>query len=312
MDPMNQESNFDIDPSFSGDDVIGGAKVESQDVKDARAIGQEVQPDPVSGSNFGDLIKDRLQDLMKYELEYPAAGKQVKEPLEMILKRASQGYDYAQKMGDINTLQKTNTDLQEKIKTLEYLKEIDDYYRSNPEWAEHIKSGWEKRAAIQNKVDPNDPMFNFFDSKLRQVTEAFDTINTKLSSLEQEKLQQQMQAEDSALEAEIQDIRKEHSYLPWDSVDEFGRNLEAKVVAHAKENGIRNFKTAFRDLYHDEIVKRAQDHAKESVADKRHADRKNGFIGESSTPKTKFATKSIRDKSYDELGKEALKEILGH
>lgn len=304
MDEMNQESNFDVDPSFSGDDVIGGGKVESQDVKEARAIGQETV-DPAPGSNFGDLVKDRIQDLMKYELDYQAAGKTVKEPLEMIIKRASQGYDYAQKMGEFNNLQ-------EKIKSLEYLKEIDDYYRSNPEWAEHIKSGWEKRSAIQNKVDPNDPMFNFFDSKLRQVTEAFDTINTKLSSLEQEKLQKQMQAEDSALETEIQDIRKEHSYLPWESVDEFGRNLEAKVVAHAKENGIRNFKTAFRDLYHDEIVKRAQDHAKESLADKRYADRKNGFIGESSTPKTKFATKSVRDKSYDELGKEALKEILGH
>ena len=31
------------------------------------------------------------------EYEYTASGRTIKEPIEMILKRASQGYDYAQK-----------------------------------------------------------------------------------------------------------------------------------------------------------------------------------------------------------------------
>ncbi len=293
---IENSGSFDVDPSFNGDEPINGGG-EAPKVAAVEKPAEAPAPAPV------------VDDWKTREFEYPAMGKTVKEPLEMILKRASQGYDYAQKMGEFNNAQKSLTEYQEKLKQFEYLKEVDDHCKANPEWANLLKDQWEKRSAISQNIDPNDPMFNFFQNQMKQFGEKFDKISGELESHKSEKQKEVMAQEDQALDAEINGIRTQYANLPWDSLDEFGRNLEAKVVEHAAKNGIRNFKTAFRDLYHDEIVKIEKDKAKEELANERNEQRKKGFIGETSTPTLTVKTRSVRDKSYDDLAREAKQEL---
>lgn len=296
---MDVENSFDVDPSFNGDAPIGN----DRDNPDLAGIQPETAPEAPKAAETA------VDDWLKREFEYNAAGKQVKEPLEMILKRASQGYDYAQKMGEFNTVKTQLAERDERLKAFEHLNQIDEYARENPEWLQLVKDQWDRREAVSQNIDPNDPMFNFVDSKFKQLSETFDKLNTDISSLKSEKQQELIKQEDQALDAEIQDIRKQYSNLPWDNTDEFGRNLEAKVVEYAAANGIRNFKTAFRDLYHEDIVNMERDRAKEELANSRHEKRKSGFISESATPTNFSQAGNIRSKSYDDLSREAKKEL---
>lgn len=278
--PSAQEPSFDVDAAMANieqhGDASGPASSEPQ---------QQVQPQ---------------QQVIEYE--YDAAGKKIKEPIDMILKRASQGYHYAQRMAEIKAQEAKYKQYEDQNKTLQQWKEYDDYAKQNPAWAEHVHAMWEKRQEALESAgadNPNSPLH----AELQALKAELNPIKEFVGSLRQAE-------EDKALSSEIESIRKKYADLDFDQADESGKSLEYRVLEHAKENGIKSFKLAFLDLYHDKVLQTREEKAKEAAIKAQQNQRKQGILGQSSQP-----TKGIRpagnskSKSYDDLAREALDEL---
>jgi hypothetical protein len=302
--------DFEKDPNFDADAPIGS------DVSAPHPDLEGLEPETKEAAP-AEAPWDWKQHYAR-EVEYNAAGKVVKEPFEMVLKRASQGYDYAQKVGEWNKKEQDFTgkltQAEQRLKEFEYLKQVDDYARQNPQWKQHIDKMWEQRDIAERNLDPNDPIIQLMNQKLEKLMEPINNLTSKVTQFDQFVSQQRISKEDQELDAEVKSIREKHSDLDWDARDEFGKTLEARVLEHAAKMGLGSnpgaFRMAFRDFNHDHLVKTAQDRAKEAVADQAHRLKKAGFIGKSSTPQTGITqAKSLREKSYDDLFKEGLEEL---
>lgn len=307
--------SFDTDPAWSGDQTFG-------DDSGGGGSGEIPMGEPELSSGAPgavDFSKIDPKLLMAHELEYAAAGKTVKEPLEMILKRAQQGYDYAQKMEAYN---RDVESWQQKIKAAESsasrFKDVNEYAEQNPEWAQWLQEQWSARQAqIQGGVagDPNDPFSQQISQALSPILQKFGTLEERVSSILQEKVANQQKAEDQALDAEVKSIRDQYSNIDFDQRDEFGKSLESRIIEHGLKLGLKGegaFRAAFRDFYHDKLVSTATDKAKEAEAKKRAELKKQGFIGTTPTPtKGLRPAQSVRNKSYDELAMEGLQELQG-
>lgn len=292
--------DFEVDPSFDPDAEIGSDT--------APPAG-----DPAQTEAPWDWKPHYGRDV-----EYQASGKMVKEPFEMVLKRASQGYDYAQKVGDWNSKEKgftdKITDYEAKVKQYEYLKEIDEYARQNPKWKEFLDNQWQGKSAFETGLDPNDKYLQIMNQKFDKMTELFNNVNNKVTQFDQFVTTQRTSKEDSELDAEVKSIRDTYPNLDWDARDEFGKTLEYKVLEHANKLGLGTnpgaFRAAFRDFNHDRLLAIQAETAKEKVADQAHALKKQGFIGKTPTPQTNApVSRGIRQKSWDELSSEGLKEF---
>lgn len=314
MDGNGDNTSFDVDPSWDGEQTFGDDS--------GQTSGGFQMDNSDGGAGAGgafDFSKVDPTLLMAHELEYTAAGKTVKEPLEMILKRAQQGYDYAQKMEAYN---KDRESWQKKIQSAEEVsnrfKEVNEYAEKNPEWAQWLQEQWAARKAqiaggMPTDVDPNDPVAATINKMLSPLMQKFGSIEERVSSIVQERQQNQLRAEDDALDAEVKSIREQYKDIDFDQRDEYGRSLEMRVLNHGMKLGLKGagaFRTAFRDLYHDTLVQSASDKGKEAEAKKRVELKKQGFIGKTPTPtKGLRPAQNVRSMSYDDLANEALNEI---
>ena len=88
-------------------------------------------------------------------IEYEALGATRKEPLDLVKKRASMGYDYAQKM---EAFKQQQSEWEAKLKRAEELNSkfahLDEYAQQNPEWYQHWSQAYENRQAGLNG-EPN-------------------------------------------------------------------------------------------------------------------------------------------------------------
>jgi len=115
----------------------------------------------------------------------------------------------------------------------------------------------------------------------------------------------------------VNSIRKQFSNIDFDTPDENGLNLEMKVLQHAESLGIDGskpgaFRIAFRDFYHDHLINKAQEQAKENLQRDIQKRTKLGIVGSSDQPtKGLKVAEGVRHKSYDDLLQEALSEING-
>ncbi len=241
------------------------------------------------------------------EYEYTARGQTIKEPLSAILKRASQGYDYSQVMNDLNR-QKQELDM--KFKNYA---EVDQFAQQNPDWWNYVVQQYSSRggqAPASQEQTQEQQGERELPPELNAIKSELDELKQFKNELLQEKNRQMQEAEDAKLVQEIDEIRKQYPNLDLNRVDESGKTLEVKILEHGVQNNIKSFKTAFRDFYHDELVKRAREEgielAKKDVARKT----KLGLLGESLTP-TKQLTEAtnLKNRSYDDLTKEALAEL---
>lgn len=240
------------------------------------------------------------------EFEYDWNGKKIKEPLEMVLKRAGMGYDYAQKMAAMKAKESEFAKTQERMKALQRWEEYDNFAKENPAWAQHVEQAWERRQQVlesQGAENPSNPLYG----ELQQVKQQLAQVSEFIGGVRRSE-------EDKALTTEIQSIRQKYGDLDFDLADESGKTLEYRILEHAQKNGIRSFKTAFHDFYHDNLIKMREDKAKEQVVKDQQARRKAGIIGVTTESKKGLQpANSVRGKSYDQLAIEALQELgLGH
>lgn len=207
--------------------------------------------------------------------EYQASGKTVSEDLDTILKRASQGYNYAQHVAE----HKTNVDAftQEKEQHLAKFgtwKQYDEYAIQNPEWANYVKSQWESRESFgQTPV-----VEGHQDQSIHPEVKSFMDEYRQNQSLQRE------QAEDSALNDQIKSVQEQFPEFDLSfSNPETGKTAEMQVIEHAKAHGINSFKAAFKDLMFDEIVNKRVTASKEAAAKELAERTKQGFISTSDT-----------------------------
>lgn len=239
--------------------------------------------------------------------KYSANGREIEEPLDVILKRASQGFNYAQHMENFKRQQSDfeNQKLQVEEQSRKW-REYDEYAKSNPQWADHVRQSWESRTNFnsQEQVGDQSNIPPTILSELNELKQFRDEYRANQQALRRER-------EDVALNEQINIVKKEYPDIDLTYTDpETGKSLEWQILDYAQANGIANFKSAFRDFYHEKLLSRAVTKAKEDAARELQARQQKGFIATSDTPMLKNDSgRSTRNMSYVDLALEGGKEL---
>lgn len=237
------------------------------------------------------------------EFEFQWNGKQIKADREKVLKWASQGYDYSQKMAEFNRR------MQEVDGRYSKAEELYNKYGAVDEWVQQNQDKWE---ALQKAISGAEASgaspellqkLHALEAKLNESSKFIDTIK------EREELERQAK-EDSELDAEIKSIQEKYKDLDWNTANEEGKTLEYRVLEHADKNRINSFKAAFHDLMHDELVKLAEMRGRETLTKERQAKQSQGLLGKTEAPKAGLTKPTgLKKKSYDDLAREGLEEL---
>ena len=228
-------------------------------------------------------------------------GQPVKATLEKLKQWASMGHGAPTQIGKLNARIKELEGVETKFKQFS---DIDNYATSNPDWWKHVEKGWSERNTqnIQNSDSENSEL-----SLLKNDIASFKSFKDEITN---EKAAQKMKSEDDALNAEIKSIETNYPDLDFATPDETGKSLQTKILEHAEQNGISNYRAAFRDYFHDSLLKMATEKGKESSLKDRQQKTKLGIIGQSKvSTKGLQPVSNLKSKSYDDLMKEGLKEL---
>jgi hypothetical protein len=277
------------------------------------AIESEAQADEllesVEQSSDGP-IQDEAQQAPQTmdEFELTVGGKQIKAKRDQLIQWAQQGYSAPGQLSkltrELDSYKKKWTEFEPQYKTLqEKYGPVDEYVRQNPQFWDHVLKSYEQRNQVLG--DTSNPLAGMVTDLQKQVQ---DLIQYK-NQIEERQVKHQTAQEDQAYLSTLDEMQKAYPDIDFTSPDEEGRSLEYKVLEYAHENGIKNFKTAFRDFYHEELVKRSESKAKEALLKDKQKNTKLGILGVTPTPTKRTETKNVRNKSYDDLAQEALEEL---
>ncbi len=229
-------------------------------------------------------------------------GEQVQVPQDRALQWAQQGRDYAQKMEAFKQQQSEFENRQNEFnQQFETYKNIDQYAKDNPEWWDHVNNQWENGEALPSSSEE-------MENKIAELTDLVLTQNEKLQLIENERTQAQHTKEDAELDGQIQDIREKYPNLPWDAVDQQGRNLEQQVIDHALETNAGTFQMAFRDLMFDNLVGLEREKAKETMVKQAATNKLSKLTQPSNTDRIQPA-QNIKSKNWNDLLEEAVAEV---
>jgi len=241
------------------------------------------------------------------EFELKIGDQLIKAKRDQVIQWAQQGHSAPGKISqltrDLESWKKKWSEAEPKWKEVESkYGEVDSYVRKNPEFWDHVLKSYESRnQALQ---DANNPLAATVNDLRSQVQELIQYKN----QIEETNQKHRAAQEDNAYMQSFEEIKKAYADIDFVTLDESGKNLEYKVLEHAINNGIKDFKTAFRDYYHDELMKRAEAKAKESVTKEKQKQTKLGILGVTTQP-TKMSTANIRSKSYENLADEIKAEL---
>lgn len=296
-----------------------GQEFETDEELDAYAEGQD---NGNSGPTKGDVQAPAVDKSAPVEYEYMARGKTIKEPLDQILKRASQGYDYAQLLNDFN---KKQMDFDSRSKEFDsrygHYTNIDKWAQQNPQQWQYIQSQYQSQFQQQQGNRPQVDQFGQTvpsqggqsapDPRYQQLESKLSEHDKFISERQAQESADKMAKEDETLKKDVESIRKEYSYLDFDTPDESGKSLYFKVLEHARDIGVTNFRVAFRDFNHDKLLKLAEERGKEKIASDTVKKTKLGLVSGKQTPPPQrdFTPKEIRSMSYDDVDREGRKSI---
>jgi len=201
------------------------------------------------------------------EHEFVHNGKQIRASIDQLKKWAQQGYDYPQKMAEINRQRELASNLESSYKP------IDDWVKANPDRFEELQS------LIHAKKEGYSDLPS--DHPLLQKINQFESFANEIKS---EREAEKNKRDDQALDAEIQSIRERFKDLDWATADADGRTREQLVVNHANKSGLTTFKAAFLDLYHDDLLKAAEARGKEQVVADKQRQLKTGLLSTKKAP----------------------------
>jgi len=259
------------------------------------------------------------------EIEYEVKGKKIREPLDMIRKRASAGYHYAQQMEAFNKERQeweaARKAEQEKWdaerKAYEPFKEMEDYARQNPQWVEYWKRAYEARNTPipqgQQPIEGEQPsqMDLAAHPYVKSLEEKISKLDQFFQDQQAREAQARVQQEDNAYRSAVDEVKKEWPTIDFDQADEHGRSLEYRILQHARANGINNFRSAFRDYYFDQLAAKKAEQAKEALVQSKVADKRQGILARGSAGMQQDARIDFRKTSWDDLSSLAKRAAMG-
>ena len=210
------------------------------------------------------------------EFEYQANGKTVKEPIDMILKRASQGYNYAQHMQEVKTQAQQIQEREAKALALETkYGEIDKYAQEHPEWNDHLHKTWESRFDVTGGQTQENPQAANIPS---QFLNEFNDMKAVVDTIKAERA-------DQAYQSSLDKVQQTYPDVDFKATDpDTGMSLEQQVLNFAQENGIQRFEPAFKAFYADKLIEKARLEAKDQMAGDLKQRSKAGLLGTSQAP----------------------------
>lgn len=240
------------------------------------------------------------------EYTLKVGGKDIKASRDQVLRWAQQGHDSPNKIGELNKQLQSWTAKEQEWKAKEAqiqafrdkYEPVDKYVKDNPQWWETVQKSYDQVQAQSSQV--NDPRI---DSLMKKI----ESLESVSQSYEQRAQNELMKIEDAKYMESFQALQKQYPKIDFATADESGKNLEYKVLEFAQKEGIKEFTTAFKAFHHDELVKMAQEDAKEKVASDKISKTKLGILGISSTP-TPRKTDSVKGKSYNDIQADIIAE----
>lgn len=250
------------------------------------------------------------QQMFKYKTSF---GKEVEEPLDMVLKRAGYGYHYAQDKHkleqDRQAWDKERQTVQERIKALERWEAYDKYAKDNPDWATHVESSWNTRGQLQQAQPQQDP----YSDRFKKYDETLEQLKGFMSEQVSERQKAQYQREDSELAKEIEQVGKDYG-VDLSQANENGESLEWQIMKHMQKLDLPGkpgqFRAAFLDHYHPNLMGRAKETALEQTSKEKVELKKAGILDISRTPKGQNPSKGYKPgMSYEDLSNQVLAEV---
>mgnify|MGYP003629466553 CR=1 FL=1 len=232
------------------------------------------------------------------QFEYSANGKTIKEPLDVILKRASQGYNYAQHMADHKIKsEQVDSRFNSAVELENKYGEIDKYASDNPEWNDHLHKSWD------NRFDISGGQANQETQQQQGVPEQFQKeFNSMKDFVEGIKAERADAAYDGAV-GKVKDAYPDIDFAATDP--DSGKTLEQQVLDYAQDNSIGKFEPAFKAFHHDSLIERARNSAKDQMAGDLKQRARAGLLGTSQTPSPSNASSEMpanfKGMSHNEL-----------
>ena len=226
----------------------------------------------------------------------------VPDSRDKVLTWASQGYNYSQRMGELNkTHAQRMAEAEARAQKAAELEKkyspfatVNEYAEKNPAWWAHVQQAFEQRQAQDKGIDPN--LAQVLNPLQQKLSELESSLQQRQQLEEQQKQAAQMQQEDQALDAEIGEIRKQYPNIDLSAFDQqTGLTLEQRICKHGVENGIQSFRAAFRDYLHDQLVNQHSAETKKQQVKAVQAQTKAGItkspapVTELKTPNTKLS-----------------------
>lgn len=236
--------------------------------------------------------------------EITVGGKPVKASREQLIQWAQQGYTAPGRISQLSKdLERYKSEETKWAEMQNKYGEVDSYVRQNPQFWEHVMQSYQQRNQVLN--DQSNPLAQTVQSLQSRIEEQSQT----LAQIMQERQKMTEQQQDQAYLQTFEELKKSYPDVDFETPNAEGMTLEYRVLKHAQENGINNFKTAFRDYYHDELMSRTEAKAKEEAIKQQQKTKKAGILGITTTPQKGRPSGNIKDMSYDDLMKEALEEL---
>jgi hypothetical protein len=210
------------------------------------------------------------------EFEYTANGRTIKEPIDVILKRASQGYNYAQHMQEHKTKSaELDSKYQKAVELENKYGEIDKYAQENPEWNDHLQKTWDTRFDISGNQQQSTQQQSAIPTQFQQE---FNDMKSFVESIKTERA-------DQAYQGAVQKVRDTYPDIDFGATDpNTGKSLEQQVLDFAQENSIGKFEPAFKAFYSDQLIERARSQAKDQMAGDIQQRAKAGILGTAQAP----------------------------
>jgi hypothetical protein len=230
----------------------------------------------------------------------------VPDSRDKITQWMSQGFNYAQRAGELNKQkaewEKKFSDYESRLQGYTKYDQVNAYAQQNPQWWQHVETQW--NAAQQPQIDPN------VQQAIKPLQDELGGIKEFVSQWQAEKNEQVAKQADQALESEVGEIRKQYPNIDLTSRDESGKPLELRVWEHGAEIGTTSFRAAFRTICSTSSRSLALPKRRRRLRAKARFRPKRGIIGQSPTPQRKPELSPYRKgKSWDNLAQEALAEL---
>lgn len=191
-------------------------------------------------------------------------------------------------------------------KRLKELDEYDKYTEKYPKFKEVLQKTWNDYLAQNQGTETTN----------QNQPPLWDTINKLAQEVNELKTDKQKSIErqqDQELEKQITELKGKFKDYPWDQVDADGFNGEAKLLRHMSSGGFYSAKAALMDLYGEQMIEKTRMSAKEEAAKEIQERYNKGFVlnKKLTRPNVIEPKATMKNTSYDDLAKLAIKEVLG-